>query len=377
MNNISANISINPMQTQSSEMVSAPPIKEEENDKVSQKLIQIKVLASVETKLHDRIHTFHLKDKLTFEKAGKNIIDFHLDTLDSFIHELVDKGSCRKVQFKKIETSTFKIQKQICNIQLKGKNVTAEVLVDSKETVIKPCKGFLKVQIEKSEIDNYDPFVIPLGHIVDEGSEDILDSTCKVVATVPTDIHLAPKSFHTQLCNVSSKEKDLNELASKVVVLNRTKDHGMNIGMRKMILIPRAVTELQMDGDTAKVMVTIYNASRQNLRISTKTNIATLFVSKEQEFNVETRGMSTNSVSIDAYEVGRLPVRLDDVVRENSTVMVAEQEVDGGMKVMPGLLKVRSREGRQYVDVAVSNDTNTARSIRLGTRINAFNGVKD
>ena len=36
-------------------------------------------------------------------------------------------------------------------------------------------------------------------------------------------------------------------------MLNRTKDHGMNIGMRKMILIPRAVTELQMDGDTAKV----------------------------------------------------------------------------------------------------------------------------
>ncbi len=72
--------------------------------------------------------------------------------------------------------------------------------------------------------------------------------------------------------------------------------------------------------------------------------------------------MSTNSVSIDAYEVGRLPVRLDDVVREDSFVMVAEQEVDGGMKVMAGLLKVRSREGRQYVDVAVSNDTNTARS---------------
>ena len=72
--------------------------------------------------------------------------------------------------------------------------------------------------------------------------------------------------------------------------------------------------------------------------------------------------MSTNSVSIDAYEVGTLPVRLDDVVRENSTVMVKEQELDGGGKVMAGLLKVRSREGRQYVDVAVSNDTNSARS---------------
>merc|ERR1719354_830081 len=108
--NISANISINPMQTQSSEMLSAPPVKEEENDKVSQKLIQIKVLASVETKFHDRIHTFHLKDKLTFEKAGKNIIDFHLDTLDSFIHELVDKGSCRKVQFKKMKPAASRFK---------------------------------------------------------------------------------------------------------------------------------------------------------------------------------------------------------------------------------------------------------------------------
>lgn len=79
-------------------------------------------------------------------------------------------------------------------------------------------------------------------------------------------------------------------------------------------------------------------------------------------FYLQTKGLSTDSVNIDAYEVGYLPVRLDDLVREDSSVLVAEQELEPGVNVLSGLLRIRTRAGRQYVDVPVYNDTNSTKS---------------
>lgn len=38
-------------------------------------------------------------------------------------------------------------------------------------------------------------------------SEKLFDSAGQVSATVPLDVHLDPKTFHIQLCNVTAKDK--------------------------------------------------------------------------------------------------------------------------------------------------------------------------
>ena len=59
----------------------------------------------------------------------------------------------------------------------------------------------------------------------------------------------------------------------------------MNIGMRKMILVPKIISEVQQDEEEMKVDVKIYNASRQRLRISKKTNIAKVFLCRNRKFD--------------------------------------------------------------------------------------------
>ena len=72
------------------------------------------------------------------------------------------------------------------------------------------------------------------------------------------------------------------------MILERTTDHGMNIGMRKMILVPKLVSEVCLDNEEVKVEVQIYNASRQRLRISKKTSIAKVYLgSREREFELK------------------------------------------------------------------------------------------
>ena len=54
----------------------------------------------------------------------------------------------------------------------------------------------------------------------------------------------------------------------------------MKIGLRKMILVPKIVSQLTEIEKEVKVEVKIYNASRQQLRISKNTNIAKLYLGK-------------------------------------------------------------------------------------------------
>jgi len=158
--------------------------------------------------------------------------------------------------------------------------------------------------------------------------------------------------------------------------MRRTKDHGMNIGMRKMIMIPQVVSQLTINRDQAQIMVTIYNASRQGLRISTKTNIARLSISTAK-FDLQTKGHSTDSVTVEGYEVTTIPTRLYDMVPAESSVLVEEQNLEEDLVIIPGLLKVRTREDKQYVSVQVSNKSNSKKTIRIGTEVGAFRGLVD
>eukprot|EP00088_Acartia_fossae_P000776 TRINITY_DN10308_c0_g1_i2.p1 TRINITY_DN10308_c0_g1~~TRINITY_DN10308_c0_g1_i2.p1 ORF type:complete len:1213 (-),score=414.01 TRINITY_DN10308_c0_g1_i2:230-3334(-) len=349
-------------------------IKTEIDSKVSQKQAEIKALATIETAFHDRVHFVELKEALTFEQVGYNVVNFHLAPLDIFISDLPD----RKVRIKKQDRTDFQIPKQICKIKLQGRNVHTEILISSNKKKIEPLEGFLRLQIEKIDIDSNDPFFIPHGHVIHKGAEEMFDSEGSAAATVPADILLAPKSFHKQLCNVTLKDKELSDLRpNQLVIVNRTKDHGMNIGMRKMILIPRAVSQLQIDGDTAKIEVTIYNASRQGLRISTKTNIAKLLLCKEPEFDFETKGLVIDKVTVEPYQVRTIPTKLDERVQKGTAVLKLQEKMENGLILLPGLLAVRSREGRMYVDVPVHNDSNTMKSVDMGTWLGAFRGIKE
>ena len=139
-------------------------IKTEIDSKVSQKQAEIKALATIETAFHDRVHFIELKEPLTVEQIGYNVVNFHLAPLDIFISDLPD----RKVRIKKHERSDFQIPKQICKIKLQGRNVHTEILIKSNKK-IEPMEGFLRLQIEKIDIDSSDPFFIPHGHVIDKG----------------------------------------------------------------------------------------------------------------------------------------------------------------------------------------------------------------
>ena len=135
------------------------------NKKISDKEAEIKSLAKEceKTEFYDRIHYIHLKDKLILDHTGLNIINHHFTELDMFI---TDRLSDRKMSVKRVHTSQFKIDDQICKFVQDGRNVRAEILITSFCKEITPNQLLCKVQIEKL-IDtdkSIDPFFIPLPH---------------------------------------------------------------------------------------------------------------------------------------------------------------------------------------------------------------------
>ena len=100
-------------------------------------------------------------------------------------------------------------------------------------------------------------------------------------ASTSADIVLLPKSYHTETCSV---KLDHSLEGPSVGLLERTKSSSMQIGMRKMILIQKVLCHV-VPGEspnTATVMVRVYNASKQTLKITKKTNIAQVQLQKDR-----------------------------------------------------------------------------------------------
>ena len=176
------------------------------NKKISDKEAEIKSLAKEceKTEFYDRIHYIHLKDKLSLDHIGLNIINHHFSDLDMFI---TDRLSDRKMSVKRVHTSQFKMDDQICKFVQDGRNVRAEILITSFCKEITPNQLLCKVQIEKL-IDtdkSTDPFFIPLPHNIECDVNFEKDDFLTV--TAPEDILLQAKTFHKQLCNVNIKDK--------------------------------------------------------------------------------------------------------------------------------------------------------------------------
>ena len=70
----------------------------------------------------------------------------------------------------------------------------------------------------------------------------------------------------------------------------------------------------------------------------------------------------TDKVTVEPYQVCTIPTKLDERVQKGTAVLKLQEKMENGLILLPGLLAVRSREGRMYVDVPVHNDSKTVKS---------------
>ena len=252
---------------------STEPFKTEFSDKLANKKAESKAFDSLEISFHDKWHFIDLKSAVTVEKLGESLLTIRLSEIEIFMNDLVD----RKVLVRRDNPSP-KIKRQICKLNIEGRSPVVEIIIDSDTKDISAQEKFFKLKIEKFEMDVPDQFFLPHNDVFDDVSKDIFDMNAPAVATTLVDVVLPPKAFHTEICHVNLKPEDMEIIGTKNVILERTSDHGMNIGMRKMILVPKILSVVKVENGEAKVEVKIYNASRQRLRISKKTNIAKVFL---------------------------------------------------------------------------------------------------
>ena len=252
---------------------STEPFKTEFSDKLANKKAESKAFDSLEISFHDKWHFIDLKSAVTVEKLGETLLTVRLSEIEIFMNDLVD----RKVLVRRDNPSP-KIKRQICKLNIDGRSPVVEIIIDSDTKDISAQEKFFKLKIEKFEKDVPDQFFLPHNDVFDDVSKEIFNMNAPAVATTLVDVVLPPKAFHTEICHVDLKPEDMEIIGTKDVILERTSDHGMNIGMRKMILVPKILSVVRVENGEAKVEVKIYNASRQRLRISKKTNIAKVFL---------------------------------------------------------------------------------------------------
>ena len=242
---------------------------------MANKKAESKAFDSLEVTFHDKWHFIELKSAIEVEKVGETVLTVRLSEIDIFSNDLAD----RKLLIKRDQPSP-RIRRQICRVNLDGRFPTVEIVIESLTKSIGAQEKFLKLKIEKLEKDVPDQFYLPHNDVFDDVHKEIFNMEAPAIATIMGDVVLPPKAFHTEICQVNLKPEDLENIGTRKVILERTTDHGMNIGMRKMILMPKILSEIKVENGEAKVEVKIYNASRQRLRISKKTNIARVFLCK-------------------------------------------------------------------------------------------------
>jgi len=176
---------------------------------------------------------------------------------------------------------------------------------------------------------------------------------------------LMPKSFHTERCTVQLKPGEGPALNAAHVILQRTDDYAMKIGMRKLILVPKVLTQLtwEADGEVATVEVQIYNASKQRLRLSKKTNIANVFLPRFPDLLIHRAVASVGEEK--AFHAGDamvLKARLStkEVKDRMPALVVAggiKTSFDSSLTVLSGVTVVRqiAMGSTAFVDIGVSN----------------------
>ena len=333
-------------------------------DKAAVKLAEIKALENSSLKFHEAYYDISLDKEEQLPGPGDAVILVKLGELELFSTELADRHVF--VHYRAQADNTAVVKSQICKVNLEGKSPTVELLVRSKNATLGPFPLFLRLRIERTELDTDNQFFLPVSDTFHPtATETLFDLHCSTVASTLNDVVLLPKSFHTERCVVPLKPEELATLNDALVILERTPDHGMNIGMRKMILVPKVLSRLACDqsSEQATVEVRIYNASKQRLRLSKNTNIARIFLPRYSNFfSRRTTAALTEEKSLHAGDkvMVRANLRLRERVADRMPALVVactNSMLDSQLAVQSGLTVVRRKgEGSSaYVDVSVIN----------------------
>eukprot|EP00092_Neocalanus_flemingeri_P030045 GFUD01032620.1.p1 GENE.GFUD01032620.1~~GFUD01032620.1.p1 ORF type:complete len:2235 (+),score=576.38 GFUD01032620.1:40-6744(+) len=271
----------------------------------------------------------------------RKLLTFKMAELDLFSSELA--GRRILIKERDNEKRMLTVFKQVANIIVNERKSEVDVLVQNergKECVVKVSDRvkLIRVYVEKLEKDCDHQFDIPEDDDIIDEVDDFVE-TEPVDAVTTTDIVLKSKTYHTEICSVKTTQSFLKE---PFVVLERTKASGMKIGLRKMILVPKVLSFLNTEGEEASLLVTMYNASKQTLRITKKTKIASVRIQNPDIL----LGDEYDIVVDQRRKYGELEVTDRSLVKEDKPVLLTYIE-NGTRK--PSLVKIVSRSGKPFV----------------------------
>ena len=272
--------------------VSAPSINREivpvdpksaEHEKLMKKIGEIKSFEKLNLDFFKNGNSIICSEDIKIGPREKKIVTFRLSELDLFASELAG----RRVLIKERDNDRdiLTVTKQITNIIINERKSEIDVLVENsfdREVVVKASDKIklIRVYLERMPKDLDHQFDIPEDDDVLDVVETLLNTETLDAATTE-DIVLQPKTYHTGVCSVKlTRAYDFRPFA----LMERTKASSMKIGMRKMIIIPKVQCFLttQEDSCEATLMIKMYNASKQTLRITKKTKIALVRVQKDE-----------------------------------------------------------------------------------------------
>ena len=212
-----------------------------------------------------------------------------------------------------------------------------------KQVVVKASEKIklIRVYIERNSKDLDHQFDIPEDDDVIDVVEDILEQEAFDAATT-NDIVLMPKTYHSEECIVKLN-RALNY--QSFALMERTKASSMQIGMRKMIIIPKVLYFLDPSPDSqeVKIKIKMYNASKQTLRITKKTKIAQVRLQKSEDVFSEKEHRLEPDQRRKYGEVRDLEGRM---IREGQPVLYTHT-YDGVTR--PSVVNIINRNGRLCV----------------------------
>ena len=265
-----------------SQIITDPIVTERE--KIMKKIGEIKSFEKLNLEFFKNGNSIMCTKDIVVGPREKKIVTFKLSELDLFASELAG----RRVLIKERDNDRdiLTIHKQISNIVINERKSEVDVLVENsfdREVTVKSSDKvkLIRVYLERTAKDLDHQFDIPEDDDVLDDTEDLLESEALDAATT-NDIVLLPKTYHTEVCSVKLKSSlDYNPF----VLMERTKASSMQIGMRKLIIIPKVLCYLNTSKDSCEATLNIkmYNASKQTLRITKKTKIAQV----SSDFNSE------------------------------------------------------------------------------------------
>jgi len=224
------------------------------------------------------------REDFTVGPRERKIVIFKMPELDLFFSELAK----RKILIKERDNDKkiLTVFKQTANVIVNEMKSEVEVLVQNernKECIVKASDKvkLIRVYVERLEKDLDHQFDIPDDDDIASGIDNFLESGL-VDAVATSDIILHPKTYHSELCKVKLP-KTYKEDPFALLVKHRS----MNFGMRKMILVPKVLSFINIKNEEATVIVTMYNASKITQKITKNSKIASVKVQKPDILSVD------------------------------------------------------------------------------------------